>query len=363
MERAFAELIRRMPAHFRVVVISSDLAPSLRPLVDWRRVRVPTRPFPLRFLAFFVLGGIRLRSVRSDLVHTLGAIVPNRVDVAEVQFCHAGFVSATGHLAPSDAPNLRRLNTAVVRLLSIAAERWCYRPKRLRGFVAVSRGIGVELDRAYPGIPFVVAANGVDLDRFRPDAEARRRLRAELRVPDEDLVVLFVGGDWNRKGLPIVVEALVRVPRARLWVVGSGDSARLETRARRLGVEDRIRFFGARTDGERFYGAADVFCLPSLYEAFPLVGLEAAAAGLPLVATRVSGIEDLVVHGKSGLLVERTNEAVGDALTVLFADSDLRRRMGVEARDRVSGYTWEQSVDAVAQAYDQLLGDGELESA
>ena len=205
MERAFAELIRGMPAHFRVVVVSSELAPSLRSLVEWRRVPVPARPFPLRFVFFFVLGGIRLWSVRPDLVHTLGAIVPNRADVAEVQFCHAGFVSATGRLAPSDAPNLRRVNTAVVRLLAIAAERWCYRRKRLRSFVAVSDGVGAELDHAYPGIPFRVAANGVNLHRYRPDAGARRRLRAELRVADEDLVVLFMGGDWNRKGLPIVL--------------------------------------------------------------------------------------------------------------------------------------------------------------
>ena len=113
-------------------------------------------------------------------------------------------------------------------------------------------------------------------------------------------------------------------------MVGSGDQARIESLARRLDVEDRIRFFGPRTDGERFYGAADVFCLPSLYEAFPLVGLEAAAAGLPLVATRVSGIEDLVVHGESGLLVERTDEAVGDALIRLSADSKLQRARWVK---------------------------------
>ncbi len=227
----------------------------------------------------------------------------------------------------------------------------------------MSDGVGAELDHAYPGIPFRVAANGVDLHRYRPDAGARRRLRAELRVADEDLVVLFMGGDWNRKGLPIVVRALTRASRVRLWVVGSGDQARIESLARRLDVEDRIRFFGPRTDGERFYGAADVFCLPSLYEAFPLVGLEAAAAGLPLVATRVSGIEDLVVHGESGLLVERTDEAVGDALIRLSADSKLRLQMGEKARGRASVYTWKRSVDAVVHVYDQLLGDGELEPA
>jgi UDP-glucose:(heptosyl)LPS alpha-1,3-glucosyltransferase len=301
--------------------------------------------------------------VKSDLVHTLGAIVPNRADAAEVQFCHAGFRAVTGRLAPLDAPAMRRLNTALARLLALAAEQWCYRPNRLRRFVAVSRGIGEELQRQYPAIPFTVAPNGVDLDRYRPDADTRRQLRAELRVADEDVVVLFVGGDWNRKGLPIVVQALPGASGVHLWVVGPGDLAGIESFARGLGVDARVRFFGRRLDGERFYAAADIFCLPSLYEAFPLVGLEAAASGLPVVATGVNGIEDLVVHGKSGFIVERTSEAVEEALIALASDSELRIQMGEEGRTRVSAYTWKRSVDSVVRVYEQLLDKNEEPAA
>ncbi len=343
MERAYAELVRRMPSRYRAIVISSELAPSLRPLVEWRHVPVPRRPVPLRILLFFVLGGIALRRIRPDLIHTLGAIVPNRADAVEVQFCDAGFLAATGRFAPMDAPPLRRINTALARVLALSAERWCYKPRRLRQFVAVSHGIGSELARHYPGIPVVVAPNGVDLVRFKPDAAFRRRIRDQVGLGDADVVALFVGGDWDRKGLPIAIAALAHAAGVHLWVVGPGDTTRFEKLAREHGVGARVRFFGRRADTERFYAAADIFCLPSLYEAYPLAGLEAAAAGLPVVATPVNGISDLVGEDEAGILVQRAPKDVGEALARLACDSALRKRLGSAARRRVEHYTWDAS--------------------
>ena len=87
-------------------------------------------------------------------------------------------------------------------------------------------------------------------------------------------------------------------------MVGAGDAARIEALAGRHGVAGRLRLLGRRADVERWYQAADLFVFPTAYEAFPLVGLEAAASALPLVATAVNGIEDLVQDGDAGLLVE-----------------------------------------------------------
>src|SRR5687768_12312925 len=89
MERAMTELIRRARVDFDVVVISNGLAPDLEPLVEWHRLRLPRRPRPLHFALFYVLAGIILRRQSPDVVHTLGALVPNSGDVATVHFCHA----------------------------------------------------------------------------------------------------------------------------------------------------------------------------------------------------------------------------------------------------------------------------------
>ena len=355
MERAFAELVRHAHHDFHIVVVAPDLAPELRPLVEWERVRVPARPIPLRFVWFFVAGGLRVRRSRADIVHTMGAIVPNRCDIATVQFCHAGYREATGALAPPDAPRLRRLNTTVARLLALAAERWCYRSGRARVLAAVSEGVGRELRSHYPGPRVAVTPNGVDADRFRPDAAARRGLREAEAVGDEEIVALFVGGDWDRKGLAIAIEALALTEaRLRLWVVGQGDDRRFAALARAYGVADRIRFFGPRHDTERYYQAADVFVFPTLYEAFPLVALEAAASGLAIVATPVNGVEE-IVGDDAGFLVRREADAVASALSELAADADACRRTGAAARRRCAEYSWSDVVGRVLVLYAELV--------
>jgi glycosyltransferase involved in cell wall biosynthesis len=359
MERVLAELIRRIYREWRVVVIASEVAADLRPLVDWRRVRVPRRPFPLKFLVFFALGSFRLARVRTDLVHATGAIVANRVDVSTVHFCHAGFREATGALAPKSAPPIRRANTTMARALALAAERWCYRPRRLRLLAAVSRGVAAELARHYPAVPVRVTPNGVDVERFAPDAARRDRLRREEAVAPGELVALFVGGDWERKGLALAIQGVAaardRGAEVLLWVLGRGQEPRFGQLAGQAGVAEGVRFFGPRAHVERYCQAADILLLPSSYEAAPLVAYEAAACGLPVVATRVSGVEDLVGADDAGILVAPTPQAVGDALARLATDTALRQAMGAEGRRRTAGLTWDHSVTTVADHYGSLL--------
>jgi UDP-glucose:(heptosyl)LPS alpha-1,3-glucosyltransferase len=359
MERACAELVRRAHDEFDFIIVSAELAAELRPLVrQWIRIRVPARPIPLKFVLFWLLAGRALRSVEADIIHTVGAIVPNRVDVAAVHFCHAGFVSTQGQLAPPAAPLSRRLNTSIAHTLALAAERWCYRPSRLRAFAAVSAGVRDELLAHYPDVRVQVTPNGVDLDRFHPDGTARAELRRIAGLTDEP-VAIFVGGDWDRKGLAVGIKALSDV-RARdlalqLWVVGLGDQDRFSLLAEELGVASAISFFGVRYDVERFLAAADMFILPSLYETFSLVGFEAAATGLPVVVTPVHGIRDLVRDDGAGILVERDSVSFADALARLAQDPDLRHHLGQKALGGSRRYSWSASVASQTELYRSLL--------
>jgi glycosyltransferase involved in cell wall biosynthesis len=361
MDRALAELLKRGSDDFKFVVFATTLAEELRPLVEWRRVPVPRRPFTASFVSFFVLAGVRLACERFDLVCTAGAIVPNRADVATVHHCHAGFRRATGRLAPADAPLIRRVNTGFLRAMSLAAERWSYRDDRTRMLTAVSRGLESELAHSFPGVPVTVVPNGVDLDRFRPLHGPRRtELRDDLQLGEYDVVALFVGGDWPLKGLGAAIRGLGRARASgarqlRLWVVGKGDVRRFSSLARQCGVAGAVTFFGPRADTERFYGAADIFVFPTEYEAFPLVVLEALAAGLPVVATRANGVAEFFDGRRPGILVERTPESVGEALGRLAQDARLREHMGRDGRALAARYTWERSVHAMLDVYRQLL--------
>ncbi len=358
MERAYCELVRRLHGQIDVVAVTSTLDETLVPLVEWRRVPVVRKPIPLKFALFFVTGAFTIRRIRrpDDIVETFGAIIPARVDVVDLHYCHAGHRTAVGRLRQPGRSRTRRVNTAVDRALALAAERWCYRPARVRAFAAVSRGVGREATAAYPGIPVVPIPNGVDAERFRPDAVARAELR-DRECAGDSFVALFVGGDWERKGLAIAIGAVADARAAghdvSLWVVGEGDVERHQRLADDRGVGDAVRFLGHRADPARLYQAADAFVFPTSYEAFSLSMLEAAASGLPLLVPPVNGAAELVGDDEGGLVLDRTEAAFARALALLVVDPARRRALGATARDRASTYTWER----VAEAHLQLCRD------
>lgn len=359
MERACFELIRRLDGQVRFVVISVELAEELRPLVEqWIRVWTPMRPIPLKLVWFYVSAARSLARLQVDLVHSVGAIVPNRVDVAAVHLCHAGYVAATRSLAPPEAPPVRRLNRAVARTLALAAERWSYRRSRVRTLAPVSESVAEEVALHYPSVPRFIIPNGVDTDRFSPDDAVRRTVRAREGAGD-DVIAIFVGGDWEHKGLGLIIEAagLVRERGTglQLWVVGSGNRARFARLARRHAAEHAVRFFGPRRDLADLYRGADVFVLCSLYETFSLAAFEAAATGLPILVTRQSGAAAALAGSGGGRIVERTPAAVSRALLELATDGSLRRELGDAARCRAKDFTWRKSAEATLALYRSIL--------
>jgi glycosyltransferase involved in cell wall biosynthesis len=361
MERVHAEIVRRLLDRYRFTIVASKVADDLRERVDWRRVPLPSRPVPFSFLVFYGLGAIRLWKVRADLVHVCGALVPNRADLASVHFCHAGFIAASGGLAPQGTPLVRRLNTSLERYLAVGAERRSYRPDRLRLLAPVSCQVAQELRDAYPDVAIQETPNGVDLDRFCPEDSVRQAVRSELGTDEGETVALFVGGDWDRKGLAFAIDALA-VARAsgaalELWVLGSGDEGRFKTQADIAGVRGAVRFLGRRTQPERYYQGADVYLCCSNYEAFSLALLEAAACGLPIVSTRVGGVSELLERAGDpcGTLVTRRADQIGTALTVLASDSRRRACYGNAARKRAEQFGWDRLADTVDGIYRELL--------
>lgn len=350
--RIVAEQIARLHREVEFVVVSAWLAEELRDLVEWRRVPTLERSARLRHGSFILAAPFVLRRVRADLVHVF-LVLPSRADIAAVQWCFAGFYEAAGHTREGN-----RLS-GLARRLAIMTERWCY-TRRVHTLAAASRASKRELERLFPGTPVALVQNGVDPGHFRPDAGARAELRAAEGLADDDVVVLFVGGDWARKGLAAAIGGVAESERlgaapACLWVLGKGDESRYRELARRHGVEDRIRFFGFRADTVPYYRAADIFVLPTFYEHFPLVSLEAAATGLPIVGTRANGLEQLIGEDETGLAVEPDAASVGAALARLVADTALRSRLGQAARERAASYTWDATAQSLLALYRELL--------
>jgi UDP-glucose:(heptosyl)LPS alpha-1,3-glucosyltransferase len=223
-----------------------------------------------------------------------------------------------------------------------------------------------ELRVHFPGVPVRVTPNGIDLGRFAPDPARRAELRLAEGVAEGEVVVLFVGGDWHRKGLALAVEAVQRARDerlpVRLWIVGEGDRRLIEKGAARTPSDEFLRFFGRRLDTETFYAASDVLILPSAYETFSLVTYEAAATGLPIIGTAVSGVEELVREGGGGVLIEPTPESVLAALRRLAGDDGARIEAGRKGSVWARRFTWEASAEATTTLYRDLVDPTASES-
>ena len=177
--------------------------------------------------------------------------------------------------------------------------------------------------------------------------------------------MLYAGRLASNKGLAYLLRALpgllVREPDLRLALVGAdtGEGERLRRLARELGVADKVVLTG-HLDDELYrsaFGAADIFVLPSEYEAFGIVLLEAGVMGLPSVGTRVGGVPEVIVEGRTGLIVGYADvQGLEAALARLLADPQLRARMGEVARARVlERFGWRSVVDQVEALYLRLL--------
>jgi glycosyltransferase involved in cell wall biosynthesis len=358
MERQLAELATGLLERGHAVTVlarACELSPH--PRLRWLRVPGPARPFALAYPWFFLTGSFLVWRHRRGLVHTTGAVVFNRADISTVHFCHRAFVRRSDRMTRARRRTAaHRINSWIGTRLSLVGERWCYRPGRTTSIVGVSEGVAREVEVEFPKMAGRVSVipNGVDVREFGGDTTARRRIRERFDLDDRELVAVFVGGEWERKGLRFVIESLPRARQWRLIVVGEGDQAKYAEVAAAVGVADRVRFAGEAAAVGPFYSAADGFVLPTAYEAFPLVSLEAAAAGLPLLITRVSGVEELLVEGVNGWFIERDAGVIADRLARLATDSGLRSSMGAAAREVAGRFGWEQVIDRYTQHYERL---------
>ncbi|HYM54514.1 MAG TPA: glycosyltransferase family 4 protein [Solirubrobacteraceae bacterium] len=357
MERQIVALVtglRRLGHEVTVIARKCELPPDTG--IVFHRVRGPGRPFLLAYPWFFVTGSLAVRRRRRGVVQATGAIVLNRVDAIAVHYCQQ-----IGPATPSRSTRLSRAYIRVVAVMNRVAERLCYDANRRATFVCVSEGVADELREHFPQAADRVVAiqNGVDVERFAPGGRSEEAvaMRARLGIPRERLVAAFVGGEWERKGLAAAVRALACAPDWDLVVAGGGDEGRYRELARSAGVGEAVHWLGVTRDVQLVYQLADALVFPSSYEAFSLVTLEAAASGLPILATPVNGVGELIREGESGFLISREPDVIGERLQRLAADEPLRRRMGAAARQSALAFSWDRMVARHHELYMRLAGE------
>lgn len=233
--------------------------------------------------------------------------------------------------------------------------------------IAVSQGVADSVRRprwarwvALP--PMTVLHHGIDEQLVRSGGEARSRARALLGLDAHDQVVGTVANFTPKKdqrSLLAAVQSLVAGhDRLRLVLIGSGPLEQaLRVQAQQMDLGDRVLFTGARDDVQTLLPAFDVFALSSLHEGLPIALLEAMAAGIPCVATRVGGVPEAMTHGAEGLLVPPSDsDALAAAIAGLLDDSQRRAALGAAAARTAARFSIAHAVRVTEGIYADVLG-------
>jgi glycosyltransferase involved in cell wall biosynthesis len=236
-------------------------------------------------------------------------------------------------------------------------ERLQFRPGRFGVLLAASNEVKADLQDVHGVLEesIEVVPPPVDLARFsRPGDGSVRRA---LRMASDNVLLLFVGHDFERKGLAEAIDALAGLAAlTRLVVVGHGDTAPFARTARAAGVADRVHFVGATDAPEKWFAEADVFVLPTREDVWGMTVTEAMAAGLPVVVTDVAGAAAEVRAAGAGVVVPHgAPKALRTALEELVSDREERRRLGERGRQAAARFGVDTFAEAVLAAYARVL--------
>ena len=358
-ERYCVNLARRLIERgHEVTVIGEQMDDELAGEVGFRKVPVNRLTSWTHNRSFAENAGRIADAGRFDLVYGLGrSFGLDAVRVTERLQSHWLNVNYRG---PANRW-LQRLNPRHRTLIDL--ERTIYCSDKTRRVVTQSR-LDRQLVQKYYQIPeekIRTIHNGVDITAFHPGLRTQAAaLREEFGLSAEEPLLVFASMDFEGKGLRSILKAVKQTHHqaCRLIVLGTGPERRFRRIAEDLNVGNRVIFAGRRNDIARFYGAGDLFLLPTAYEPFPNVVLEAMACGLPVMTTTSSGGADILEAGKNGYLISDVR-AVGEMADCLNDYFDLpasaRQAMSAHCWNTAQGMTIEKNIEQTLEVFEEVL--------
>jgi UDP-glucose:(heptosyl)LPS alpha-1,3-glucosyltransferase len=327
--------------------------------VSFHSVAVPLKPFGLQNWLFAQNVRHALSKNEFDIVNGISQIYPQDIyrlgDGIHKHWLTVRRPRMFSHVYDKISPRHRLL---------LHLEKKIFSPGNYKRIIANSELCKQHAIKYYKVPPQLVDVIfcGVDFAIFNSSVRNEgAQLRIFFGIGRELIVVLFVGTNYERKGLDTVLQGISRLrdkEKYRLLVVGKGNIPRYQRLAQKLGLQEITVFCGYQEHMPPFYGAADIFVLPSYYDPFGNVCLEAMACGLPVITTRETGVSELMAHGRSGFVMDHPGEisTLANWLEAL-EDPELRRSMGAEAQEQVAFLTIERNVERTILAYEKVLED------
>ncbi len=315
-------------------------------IADRTHIPLPGGPVVLRSILFTFFSAIAYwyeMGARPTFRIAVQGVFPF-CQISYAHFCHRIFLR--DHRDQIGGSPLRLMARYCIHIWGAMTEKMAFR--RAKTIVVPSEGLAYELQMAYPehvAGKIQIIPNPVDTESFhRPADFVSEPMRTDLGCTEKDFLLCFCAlGNFERKGLRVALEALAELgtaSKARLAVVGgnAGEVREYQKICQEFQVEERVRFVGLQRDIRPYLWCSDAFLFPSSYEAFPLVCLQAAAAGLPLIASRVYGVDEFMIDGKTGWIVERNAKAIAFAIAQGQCNRSQLKQMAEAARQRAEEY-------------------------
>ncbi len=320
--------------------------------------KVPMIPFtlPLKNLSFAYFANQQLRRVALDVIHSM-----ERILYQDIYRASDGIIPI--HLSQ------RYPNPIVRGFKSIGPRRLALRYLERRIFSGGGCKIIMTNSQLVKGHiidhykialdKIAVVYNAVDTSRFHPGVKETYGLfvRDRYGLKEDELVLLFISNDFKRKSLRAVLEAISLLGKReiRLLVVGDDNTKPYQKWAANNALDSQILFLGPRKDVERYYAAADIFVLPTLYDAFANVCLEAMACGLPVITTQTNGAAELIQDGEHGFVLKsRKPLELADRIADLGCLKE-RSRIGNNAAIKAKEFTMEKHISELLRLYRRVM--------
>lgn len=319
--------------------------------------KVPAANFPrsLTTLGFAWMAHRRIRAAGMDLIH------------AHDRILHADLFTAHGIPHKEWTRDVRQKRPSLFDRTTAWVEKRLLKSERCRHILPVSTLASERIVRTFPDIvdKVTVVHPGVDIKPFEhlDRKRCRKEIRQKFGFTDSDRLILFVGMNFEVKGLDKIMAAVARLkdqkPDAavKLLVVGKGNQKKYLQLARQMGISDRIVFASVWTDEiAPVYVASDLFMMLSVYDTFGLTILEAMAAGLPVVISPTVGARDIIRNGRNGFVVDPDDPDEISLRMEASLDPAQNAQMAQSARITARAHTWAAIAEKITVIYGELLG-------
>lgn len=367
-ERYVAEWVSRLADQFEIHVYSQNVEGLDLSRIRWHKISKLPGPHILNYLWWFIFNQVRRRwdtifaGRRYDLIFSPGINCLD-ADVISVHIVFTELLRRNSSAAALGKPlafgSARLLHRQLYYRLIAFLEKPIYTDPET-ALILITPRTAAPLQEFYGRTgPFPAVYFGLDHDVFNPTRrlELRDSARQRLHLAPKHFALLLIGNGWQNKGLPVILEAMGRLPELplHLLVVGRDDSSPYQSALETNSLTGRVHFLPVRPDVEFYYSAADIYVGPSKEDVLPLPPAEAMACGVPVIVSAACGISEIISDGENGIVVRGPSDAKALAAKIrqLYESATLRARLSERAISTVQQHTWERN----AREFAALLMD------